>query len=257
MHECLPTTVANNLLTRMRRTHEQARIAIFTGPPGIGKTTAINAFKAEFEGEVAVVTIPGKNVRGPLALRHVIRSIRMMNGVDMGGAHIQSESSRLARELQQQLLDRRFTPYGGRRLTIVFDEAQTLSREAVETLRFYNDAATPDAPFPIGLIFVGNHELSLKVDDAGQSTISAAVASRASYQIELGRSDLKDSDYRLMLAAAGIENPEAQALVVRYFMQPRVPRDLRQLRRMIEELHDEAAGRPVTAETVAAVLMLA
>jgi len=211
MHECLPTTIANNMLGRMRRTHDQCGISIFTGPPGIGKTTAINAFKSEFPDQVAVVTIPGKNVRGPLVIRHVIRAMRTLNQYP-SDSHIQSETSRLARELQQQMLDWQHMFKQGEHLTVVFDEAQTLSREAVETLRFYNDAATPDAPFPLGLIFVGNDELSLRVDETGRSTISGAVASRALYQVELGGSDLKGDDYALLLSAAGIQDEAAIAL---------------------------------------------
>ena len=251
---CLPTSVAKNMLTRMRTTHERSRIAIFTGPPGIGKTTAIGALRAEFPDSIGVVSIPTKNASAALVLRHMLRALQALNGDRF--AHAQTETSRLAYQIQEQLRDWRHLKAGTPRLTLIFDEAQTLSRAAIEALRFYNDAADYDAPFPIGLIFVGNHELSLAVDDKGNSTISAAVASRAFYKIEFDQGALCDADYHLILEGAGIADRAARDLIVRYCARPRMPRDLRQLKQLIEEFEDEAGGAPITVETVQAVLTL-
>lgn len=253
---CLPTSVARNMLGRMRKTHEKARIAIFTGPPGIGKSTSIRALRAECPDEVAIITIKDRNASAVLALRHMLRALSQLIG-NGDGPSPQSESSRLAFQIQFALEVWRNQHFNGARLTLIFDEAQNLSRGAIETLRFYNDAAGDDMPFPVGLIFVGNHELSLKVDDKGQSTISAAVSSRAFYKIEFDvTKPVLEADYRLLLEDAGVMDAAAVDLIVRYFTRPRVPRDLRQLRQLIEELREEADDDPITVETVNSVLSL-
>jgi hypothetical protein len=89
----------------------------------------------------------------------------------------------------------RYAPSDARRLTLVFDEAQNLSREAIEVMRFWNDADRCYAPFPLGLVFVGNNEFSLQVDGDGQSPISssrlAGARSRSRFGIRLGHQNDK------------------------------------------------------------------
>src|SRR4051794_20216575 len=62
----------------MRATHERRRISIFSGPPGIGKTTAIDAFRAANLDSVAVVKVARQNAREVLVLQHALESLRQV-----------------------------------------------------------------------------------------------------------------------------------------------------------------------------------
>jgi hypothetical protein len=135
------------------------------------------------------------------------------------------------------------------RLTLVFDEAQNLSREAIEVMRFWNDADRCYAPFPVGLIFVGNSEFAL-AGSASESVISAAVADRALYLQTLDYDDVTDDDLRLMLEAHGGLEEGAVSALIRSFGGSRPIRSLRRLMDILEELEAYAGGGPITTPLV-------
>ncbi len=177
-------------MARMQATHDRRRISIFSGPPGIGKTTAVDAFRAAQPDGVVVAKVSRRHAREVLALQHVLECVRALAG---SGSDILSNSVwKLRADLHQALCQwADVDPAKAKasmaadeslpRLTIVFDEAQNLSRQAIDALRYWNDTDRCYSPFPLGLIFVGNSEFSLEVDSLGQSVISAAVADRALY----------------------------------------------------------------------------
>ena len=143
------------------------------------------------------------------------------------------------------------------RLTIVFDEAQNLAREAIESLRYWNDADRCYAPFPLGLVFVGNNEFSLQTDLDGRSVISAAVADRALYVQTFDYSDVTDDDIRLYLEAKGIVDEMALSILVRHINERRTSRSFRRIQDLVEELTENSAGSPVTVEAVRELLAMA
>lgn len=53
--EIASTTVFESMLGSMERTHELRRISVYAGPPGIGKTTAIEAFADSHGSDVIMV----------------------------------------------------------------------------------------------------------------------------------------------------------------------------------------------------------
>ena len=143
------------------------------------------------------------------------------------------------------------------RLTIVFDEAQNLSREAIDGLRYWNDADRCYAPFPIAMVFVGNNEFSLSGATASESVISAAVADRALYLQTFNYDDVTDEDLTLFIETQRELDPSALAAVVRAFKTPRAQRSLRRVADLLEDLDEIAGGGEVTAETVRQALELA
>jgi hypothetical protein len=259
----VPTSVARRLIARMRATHERRRISIFSGPPGIGKTTAIDAFRSQFPDAVAVVKIARRNARETLVLQHVLEAVRALS--DSPLEHCPSSIRELRNGLFGTLCDWGGTDARAARrgrfgadqfgsLTIIFDEAQNLSREAIESLRFWNDPDRCYSPFPLGLIFVGNNEFSLRVDSSGHSVISAAVADRALYSHAFDYEELTDGDLELFITAYGVTDPGAGTAIVRSFRDRRAHRSLRRVLDMIEELTDAAAGEIITAQTVRGVI---
>jgi DNA polymerase III delta prime subunit len=157
----------------MQATHDRRRISVFAGPPGIGKTTAVDVFCARQPNEVAIVKIARRNAKEVLVLQHALEAVRQISGTQRLAvpSSIWELRSYVFRAVCESAgLDVDATRRGEAvaddvgRLSIVFDEAQNLSREALEVLRFWNDHDRCYSPFPIGLIFVGNNEFSLAPD---------------------------------------------------------------------------------------------
>jgi RecA/RadA recombinase len=259
----IATSIARRLIARMQATHQRQRISVFAGPPGIGKTTAIDAFAARASGGLAVVKVARRSAREVLALQHVLDSVQRLNGT------VSTEFPASAWHLRNALFAALCKwadadPASARRgeypsgafphLTVVFDEAQNLSRSAIEALRYWNDPDRCYAPFPLGLIFVGNSEFSLQSDIDGQSAISAAVADRALYVQTFDYEDVTDDDLRLFLEDRGVFDPGAVAALLRYFRTARAARSLRQVRNLLDELAAVSRRKEVTADTVRQVL---
>jgi DNA polymerase III delta prime subunit len=259
----VPTSVSRRLIARMEATHQRRRISVFSGPPGIGKTTAIDRFRAENPGSVAVVKIARRPAKEVVVLQHSLEAVRRLTASSALG--IPSTIWELRNYLFRGFCDwagidavaaRRgedgLAAYEGR-LTLVFDEAQNLAREAIEVLRFWNDADRCYAPFPIGIVFVGNNEFAL-AGSATESVISAAVADRALYLQTLDYDDVTDDDLRLMLDAHGGLEEGAVAALIRAFGGSRPIRSLRRLMDILEELEAFSAGGRISAPLVRQVL---
>jgi type II secretory pathway predicted ATPase ExeA len=266
MSDFISTSIARRLMARIHSSHDRRRIAVFAGPPGIGKTTAIDALAGQLAGAMVVVKISRRNAREVMVLRHVLEGLRGLAG---SRSHHASTS---VWELRSDIfnaacawagVDANVARRGEHpqerypRLTIVFDEAQNLSREAIESLRFWNDSDRCYAPFPLGLIFVGNNEFSLQTDLDGRSVISAAVADRALYVQTFDYSDVTDDDVRLYVEARGIVDEGAVRTLIAYLDSARVSRSFRRIEDLIHELIEIANARPVTAGLVREALAIA
>ena len=120
----------------------------------------------------------------------------------------------------------------------------------IEVMRFWNDADRCYAPFPLGLVFVGNNEFSLQVDGDGQSPISAAVADRALYVEAFDYADLTDDDLRMFIQGRGVTDPTAQTAILRIYRAPRAVRSFRRVQDLLDDLNAVTDGRPITGHTV-------
>jgi len=93
----VPTSVARRMIVRMRATHERRRISIFSGPPGIGKTTAVDAFQGHHPDAAAVVKIARRPAKEVLALQHALEAIRRLAALP--GLHTPSSVWHLRNDL--------------------------------------------------------------------------------------------------------------------------------------------------------------
>jgi hypothetical protein len=261
----IATSIARRLIVRMHATHERRRIAVFAGPPGIGKTTAIDALNREIPDGIVVVKVARRNAREVLVLQHVLDAIRRLAGSP--SVHFPSSLWELRGDIFNAICCwAGAEPAAARRaeysasdfpkLTIVFDEAQNLSREAIEALRYWNDTDRCYAPFPLGLVFVGNNEFSLQTDLDGRSVISAAVADRALYVQTFDYSDVIDDDIRLYLEAKGIVDESALSTMARHINERRTSRSFRRIQDLVEELTDASSGESVTVGAVRELLAI-
>jgi len=261
----IATSIARRLIVRMHATHERRCIAVFAGPPGIGKTTAIDALNRELPDGIVVVKVARRNAREVLVLQHVLDAIRRLAGSP--SAHFPSSLWELRGEIFNSICSwAGAEPAAARRaeysasdfpkLTIVFDEAQNLSREAIEALRYWNDTDRCYAPFPLGLVFVGNNEFSLQTDLDGRSVISAAVADRALYVQALEYSDVTDDDLILYLEAKGIVEEAALKTLIHHMNERRTNRSFRRIQDLVDDLKETSGGESVTVAAVRQLLAI-
>jgi DNA transposition AAA+ family ATPase len=202
------TSVVRFIRTRFEVTHEERAICVIAGPWGIGKTTAVNWFASKKTGNCAVVKVEqGSQRRGAspiFALQLAVEAIRPLIGRTPRAA-LSNACWSLRRMLYDHLEEWRSQrqPADGihdaPRFTFVFDEAQYLSRDAIEMLRYWNDVDRTVSPFPIGLIFVGNSEFALEAGTAGDSVLTGAVRSRALFLETLEYDDVDNGDIQAFL----------------------------------------------------------
>jgi len=144
-HRAAFTVLEYGVLTR-------APITVLTGEIGVGKTTLLHKLLASIEPDTRIGLISNaQGGRGEL-LRWVLNalSIRAEPGADY---------VTLFQHLQDHLIDEYAA---GRRVTIVIDEAQNLSTEALEELRMLTNINSGRDEL-LQLILVGQPELRAKI----------------------------------------------------------------------------------------------
>ncbi len=255
------TSIARLMLSRMRVTHDERGISVFSGPWGIGKTTAINAFQDEQEHiGCQVIKVEPANSRkgvGPLPILHqILEALRARYAPETYIA-VSSAQWDLRRKIYN-IMERAglIDTVGDWQppFTFIFDEAQYLSRMAIEMLRYWNDSDRTSVPFPVGLIFVGNNEFALEEGLKGGSVLSGAVRSRLLFEVPLAYQDLNDTDLMLFAQSRGVVDAAALQTFVAHFKQPRVKRDLRQAERLLSMCRRMAGDDPISREIVASIL---
>lgn len=266
--ELISTAIYRRIMPRLRRAHELRRIGVFVGPPGIGKSTTIDAFRREHAESVAVVVVPpgakaGVTPRAVLQL--AVDALERLVDERAYRDRMPTDTLELRRRLFALVCEwAGLRPSEVKRddaiwdhcpfLTLIFDEAQNLSREALDHLRFLNEARAGYSPFPIGLAFVGNNEFALEPDQRGYSVLTEAFADRARYIEPLSYELVSDDDLSLFLEALGVVDEAALGLILRHFRAGRRDRSFRRLRDLADDLLEAAEGATVTAEIVKSVL---
>ena len=264
------TSISRSIVARLNRVHRLRTVRVYSGPPGIGKTTALRMFASEHPTEVAVVVVPPgpKGGVGVVMAGHlIIEAIYRTLGVDQSFVGFSTSRIEQRSELFQAICEwaavpiperrRGLSGYDGPSLTLVFDEAQNLSREAIEMLRYLNDGDTGFSPVTVGLAFLGNNEFSLAVDAYGGCVLTDAVRSRSGPPERLSYDHVTDDDIALFVDSRCAIDDAAMGLIIRYFAR-RPDRDFRRIADVVAELVDEAGSdTTITTAHVAAVLGLA
>jgi hypothetical protein len=262
------TSIVRFFRSRLELTHRERAICVVSGPWGVGKTTAIDAFARQNCYECIVIKVErGSSARGasPVAtLQQTLEALRPHIG-RAPRASLSNAYWTLRHMLHTYLTDwsaKRAVEDGNApewtapRLTFVYDEAQYLSRAAIDMLRYWNDGDRTVTPFPLGLVFVGNSEFALEEDASGESHISGAVRSRAMFVEQLGYDDVTDGDLRALMESRGRYEEGAISVLISFFGQRRVRRDIRTFIRLDEAFRRHQSHGEITADVVRGELAL-
>lgn len=261
------TSVIRTMLPAMELTHVRRGIAVYTGPYGIGKTTAIRAFLERHNPYCFATKIdqpPRKSGLQPgdvfkLILKNLWELNRKMPPREVRRSPYQMQND-IAIEVENYVNSHSGSITRDTKITFVFDEAQYLSKEAIETLRYWNDEDAPKLGIVIGLIFIGNNELALAAREGEDSVLKGTVRSRLTHEQHFSASLLSDEDIARFCRSRGIDCPHAIAEILRYLNKaprgrPRPKRDLRPFdRRYFPDMIMRAGDGPITADIVRAAL---
>lgn len=255
-------SVARQVLALCAAAHDERAIVVAKGPPGVGKTWALRMFADEADRAILVTVDPGSSKRGATAIgtmQLVAEALRQRFEGRSGRGTLSNaywSMRKIVYDVIEEYYGHNEEDWEWQRLTLIFDEAQYLSREAIEMLRYWNDGVNSATPFPVGLVFVGNDEFSLQDGVAGESIISGAVRSRALAIETLEYADVADEDLALFLQSRGVADRDAIAEIARFLSSPRIPRDLRWIEQKIKRLKLRAGDDPITATIVRDVLAI-
>lgn len=262
------TSISRAILSRLDRVHRRRKIGIYAGPPGIGKTVTLERFQAENPGRVAIATLlPGpKGGVGAVMAGHLM--LKAIGAVVGGGWGDRAPSGRLdlMSELHHAICGWAEIPVGSQRrggkvqdvppLTMVFDEAQYISKDALEFLRHIFDAKTSHTPVKVSMFFIGNAEFSLAPLASGNNVFSDSFGDRCFEPETWSYDHVTDDDLRLVADHLCLIDADGLDFVLSHFSRRR-DRSFRRLTELLDELDEESNGQSISRNHVAAVLGLA
>lgn len=221
----------------------RAPITVLTGEVGAGKTTLLQRLLSKIEPDVTIGLVSNAQGNRGEMLQWVLNALGVHFDVNTGYVH--------NFQLLQDFLIEQYA--SGKRVVLVFDEAQNVSTEALEELRMLtNINANKDEL--VQLILVGQPELRQKIQDPSMKQL----AQRISASFHLNRMDTEGTAayirHRMRTAGGrGDEfTPEAAELI--HKVTQGVPRLINQLCDfgLVYSWTDNV--RNVTRKTIQAVL---
>ncbi|MFK7751201.1 MAG: ExeA family protein [Sedimentitalea sp.] len=168
----------------------QAPITLLTGEIGAGKTTLLQKLLGQMENDVTIgVVSNAQGNRGEL-LQWVLNALDVP--IETGTTYVQNF---------QKLQDFLVAEYaGGKRVILVFDEAQNISREGLEELRMLTNINSNKDEL-LQLILVGQPELREMVRHPSMNQLAQRVA--ASFHLERMNKDTTRAYVRHRMRTAG------------------------------------------------------
>jgi type II secretory pathway predicted ATPase ExeA len=196
----------------------RAPITLITGEVGTGKTTLIHQLLASNREDVTIGLIANAHGDRNELLRWVLMSLGLPAA---GGAHYVD----LFGQFQQYLVDEYAA---GRRVVLIFDEAQNLTRDVLEELRMFTNINAGKDEL-LQLIIVGQPELRDIVQRPDLRQFAQRVA--ASFHLpEMESTGVKDYiQHRLRVAGATTDIFEIDAIHAIYEATRGIPRLVNQL----------------------------
>jgi DNA transposition AAA+ family ATPase len=193
----IETSLAKQVLTALRYAHVSPSMAVVTLGSGLGKTVALKHYAATHLHAYRVVIRPTDS-RPNRAMRAIGRMLGLGDIM-----RLQDMTVRISERLKRE---------GGRQTLLMIDEAQHLSEESVNELRFLLDE------FQCGLALVGNEDLMrryrLQATREGFGQIHRRIGTRVDIRV------CPPTDVDLILNAMGVSDPELRRLSHQVALRP-------------------------------------
>lgn len=167
------TSISDTVLNLIAYCHVSGKIGVVYGDAGVGKTMAIREYKANNPDDAIVITISP--------------CFATMTGVN----ELLAEELKIREKVSRKIQTEAIRKLRDSNKVIIIDEAQHLTVRVINHLRCIADESG------IGMAFIGNEEIYLKMKGAGQAAY-AQLYSRIAENEHVVTTAIKKSDIKLL-----------------------------------------------------------
>lgn len=186
------TTVSQKVIDLITYCHVQSKIGVAYGDAGIGKTMAVRQYCKENQDAVMITVSP---------------SYASITGINELIAEKLKIREKTARKIEAEAVEK----LQGSNRVIIIDEAQHLTVRVINHLRCIADKSFVEGTGGVGIAFIGNEEIYLKMKGAGQAAY-AQLFSRIGNRKHLLTSNIQEKDIRLVFEEASLSDEATDIL---------------------------------------------
>lgn len=181
------TTVSGIVMDLIAYCHIQGKIGVVYGDAGIGKTMGIREYARLHPDAAVVITISP--------------CFATMTGVN----ELLAEELRIREKVSRKIQTEAVKKLRGSNKVIIIDEAQHLTVRVINHLRCLADESG------VGMAFIGNEEIYLKMRGSGQASY-AQLYSRIADNKHVLTSNITKEDIALVFSESGIDDEAVEVL---------------------------------------------
>ncbi len=181
-----PTSVSKAVINLITYCHIQGKIGVVYGDAGIGKTMAVKEYKRKNSNAIVITISPCySNITGVNEL--IAEELKI--------------KERISRRVYSEAVDK----LRGSNKVLIVDEAQHLTTRVINHLRCLSDESG------IGIAFIGNEEIYLKMKGSGQASY-AQLYSRIASNKHVLTSNISKKDIELVFEDSELEDDAIELL---------------------------------------------
>lgn len=181
------TSISSRVYQLIEYCHIRGKIAVAYGDAGVGKTMAIKQYQQNHpEGAIVITVSP---------------CFASITGVN----ELIAEQLRIREKVARRIYSEAVAKLKGSNKVLIIDEAQHLTVRVINHLRCMSDESG------IGIAFVGNDEIYLKMRGSGQASY-AQLYSRIAYKEHITTNNITKEDIALLFGENRLEEDAIELL---------------------------------------------
>lgn len=182
------TSISNKVYKLIEYCHVQGKIAVAYGDAGVGKTMAIKQYQQKHpEGAIVITVSP---------------CFASITGVN----ELIAEQLRIREKIARKIYSEAVAKLKRSSKVLIIDEAQHLTVRVINHLRCMSDESG------IGIAFIGNDEIYLKMRGSGQASY-AQLYSRIAYKEHITTNSITKEDITLLFEESKLEENVIELLL--------------------------------------------